>query len=114
MTKGNHVWSFSDWSDEFKVEFDVIVNKELSETWGNLFHVTTGQNLGEGGRIPAVFANQGKYFLIDYYANGKTNSRQYTYELNKEYHFEISQKKAVYSIKAGISLIDGWCISTFF
>ena len=105
LAKGNHVWSISDWSDEFKVEYDVIVNKELSVTWASLFHVTTGQDQGEGGRIPAVFLNQGKYFLIDYHVNGKTNyGRQYNYELNKEYHFEISQQKnskgeAVYSIK---------------
>ena len=30
LTKGNHVWSTSDWSDEFKVEFDVVVNKVFS------------------------------------------------------------------------------------
>jgi hypothetical protein len=65
LTKGNHIWSISDWSDEFKIEYDVIVHKELSVTWASLFHVTTGQDQGVGGRIPAVFLNQGKYFLID-------------------------------------------------
>ena len=105
LTKGNHVWSVSDWSDEFKVEYDVIVKKELSETWASLFHVTTGQDLGEGGRLPAVFLNWDKYFLIAYHVNGNADyGRQYNYELNKEYHFEISQQtnskgEAVYSIK---------------
>ena len=105
LTKGNHVWSTSDWSDEFKVEYDVVVNKDLSDTWISLFHVTTGENGGEGGRIPAVFVNPGKYFHNCYHVNGNTNYCQnYNYELNKEYHFEISQHKnskgeAVYSIK---------------
>ena len=105
LTKGNHVWSISDWSDEFKVEYDVIVKKELSETWTSLFHVTTGQDLGEGGRLPAVFLNRDKYFLIAYHVNGNADyGQQYNYELNKEYHFEISQQtnskgEAVYSIK---------------
>ena len=103
LTKGNHVWSTSDWSDEFKVEFDVIVNKDLSDTWISLFHVTTGENGGYGGRIPAVFVNKNKYFHFCYPVNGNTGYCQnYNYELNKEYHFEISQQmkaEAVYSIK---------------
>ena len=105
LTKGNHVWSTSDWSDEFKVEFDVDVNKEFSGGIKSLFHVTTGENGGYGSRIPAVFVNPSKYFHISYHVNGNTNYYQnYNYELNKEYHFEISQLKnstgeATYSIK---------------
>ena len=105
LTKGDHVWSTSDWSDEFKVEYDVIVNKDMPGSWKSLFHVTTGENGGEGGRIPAVFVNPGKYFHTCNHVNGNTNYCQnYNYELNKEYHFEISQHKnskgeAVYSIK---------------
>ena len=105
LTKDNHVWSFNDWSNEFKVEYDVIVNKELSVTWTSLFHLTTGKNGGEGGRLPAVFVNRGKFFLISYHVNGKTDYwKKYNYEVNKEYHFEISQQtnskgEAVYSIK---------------
>ena len=105
LTKGDHVWSASDWSDEFKVEYDVIVNKDMPGSWKSLFHVTTGENGGEGGRLPAVFVNRGKYFLISYHVNGKADYwKKYSYELNKEYHFEISQQtnsegEAVYSIK---------------
>ena len=29
VTKDNHVWSTPHWSDEFKVEFDVIVDKDV-------------------------------------------------------------------------------------
>ena len=110
LTKGNHVWSTFDWSDVFKVEFDVIVNKDMpgishDMTWKSLFHVTTGGNIGEGGRIPAVFVNAGgKYFYICYIVSGDTNyCHDFTYELNRGYHFEIAQQKrstgeAVYSV----------------
>ena len=105
LTYGDHVWSISDWSDEFKVEFDVVVNKKMRGSWKSLFHVTTGGNRGEGSRIPAVFVNKRKYFHISYHVNGNTNYwKNYNYELNKAYHFEISQQKntigeAVYKIK---------------
>ena len=104
LTKDNHVWSFNDWSNEFKVEYDVIVNKELPGSWKSLFHLTTGDDLGVGGRIPAVFVNQDKYFFC-YHVNGDDNYCQsYIYGLNKDYHFEISQHKnskgeAIYNIK---------------
>ena len=74
-------------------------------SWTSLFHLTTGEDSGVGGRIPAVFVNQDKYFHHCYHVNGDDNYCQnYDYELNKDYHFEISQNKnsegeAVYSIK---------------
>jgi len=64
--------------------------------------VTTGENTGYGGRIPAVFVNKNKYFSISYHVNGNTHYQHYNYELNTEYHIEISQQmkaEAVYSIK---------------
>ena len=70
----------------------------------SLFHLTTGENLGVGGRIPAIFLNPAKYFYTCYHVNGDDDYCQnYNYELNKDYHFEISQNKnskgeAVYSI----------------
>ena len=105
LTKGDHIWSTSDWSDEFKVEYDVIVNKDMPGTWKSLLRVTTGGNSGEGSRIPAVLVNPSKYFHITCHVNGNTNYYQnYYYELNKEYHFEISQLEntngeAIYKIK---------------
>ena len=104
LTKDNHVWSFNDWSNEFKVEYDVIVNKELPGSWKSLFHLTTGEDLGVGGRIPAAFVNPDKYFFC-YHVNGDDDYCQsYNYELNKDYHFEICQYKnskgeAIYNIK---------------
>ena len=106
LTKGNHVWSTSDWSNEFKVEYDVVVNKDLSATWISLFHLTTGENYNVlGARIPAVFVNPAKFFHLCHHVNGNTNyCKDYYYALNKNYHFEILQQKnsncdAVYSIK---------------
>ena len=37
LSKDNVVWSTPEWSDEFKIEFDVIVEKELSKN-GYLIH----------------------------------------------------------------------------
>ena len=105
LSKGNLVWTTSDWSDEFKVEYDVIVNKELpAGSWKSLFRVAT-ENGQVGGRIPAVFVDPNKHFHICYRVNGYDNYCQnYSYALNKDYHFEISQFKnsedeTVYSIK---------------
>ena len=104
LTKGDLVWSTSDLSDEFKVEYDVIVTEDLTPGWKSLFHLTTGENLGVGGRIPAVFLNPAKFFYTCYRINGDDDyCKNYNYELNKDYHFEISQHKsngeAIYSIK---------------
>ena len=105
MTKGDHVLSIPEWSDEFKLEYDVIVNKELSKGgWKNLFHLTTGEDLVVGGRLPAVFLHLDTRYMTCYHVNGKMACHYYNYELNKDYHFEISQRKnsqgeAVYSIK---------------
>ena len=101
LRKGGHVWSTSDWSDEFKVEYDVIVDKDLPGSWKSLLHLTTGDNYP---RLPAIFLHPNKYFHICYHVNGNHNYCQnYNYGLNKNYHFEISQQiskgKAVYRIK---------------
>ena len=96
LTKGDHVWSTPYWSDEFKVEFDAIVTEvPPGSARKNLFHLTTGEDFGEGGRLPAVFVRQNQNFLICYHVNDDTNYciKNYEYELNKEYHFEISQQK---------------------
>ena len=103
LTKGDLVWSTSDLSDEFKVEYDVIVTEDLTPGWKSLFHLTTGEGSGEGIRIPAVFVNQDK-FHICYNFNGTEYWHNYNYKLNEEYHFEISQNKnskgeAIYNIK---------------
>ena len=104
LSKDNHVWSTSDWSDEFRIEFDITVEKELPGSWKSLFHLTTKENGGFGGRIPAVFLNPAKYFHTCFHVNGNDNYCQnYNYELNKKYHFEISQEnnengQAVYQI----------------
>ena len=98
--------SIPEWSDEFKIEYDVIVNKALSGSWKSLFHLTTGGNINvEGSRLPAVFLHPNTKYITCYHVNGNNNNCHiYNYELNKDYHFEISQRKnsqgeAVYRIK---------------
>ena len=69
---------------------------------------------GAGGRLPAVFLNKNKFFRICYQVNIPMNRycyidictycKNYNYELNTDYHFEISQQRnpsgeAIYSIK---------------
>ena len=113
MTKGDHVWSTPYWSDEFKIEFDAIVT-EIPPCCSrkSLFHLTTGEDSGEGGRLPAVFVRQGQSFHMCYHVNDDTNyCKNYKYELNKEYHFEISQQKNSegeywYSIKVNGETFD--------
>merc|ERR1712021_154097 len=79
-----------------------IVNKELPGSWKSLLHLTTGDDYP---RLPAIFLHPNKFFHICYHVNGNHNYCQgYNYELNKDYHFEISQQRnskgeAVYSIK---------------
>ena len=89
------VWSTTNWNSEFKIEFDIRVKTELPNKWQNIFHLTTGLDNGEGGRLPAVWANKEKYFHICNHVNGNTNYCKsfLDYKLNQLYHFEISQEK---------------------
>ena len=94
LSKDNVVWSTPEWSDEFKIEFDVIVDKELPIDWVNIMHMTTGNDNGLGARIPGVWAHQNKFFYSCFRVNGNDDYCQnYDYQLDKLYHFEISQHK---------------------
>ena len=44
VSKENLIRSFSNWGDEFKIEFDIIVNNELPSQWHNVFHMTKDKN----------------------------------------------------------------------
>ena len=60
---------------------------------------------GDWPQLPAIYLSGDKYFRICYHVNGNQNyCIDYYFELNTDYHFEISQHKnskgeAVYSIK---------------
>ena len=73
----------------------IQVTKELTDTYHNVFHMTIGEDIAQyGDRIPAVWVNKGKYFLIDSAVNGKINSgKTINYQLNQEYHIEIKQEE---------------------
>ena len=72
----------------------------------NVFRITnTDHNYNElGDRIPAFFVFQNKQFGFFFRVNGNDNyATKYDYELNKQYHIELSQKKnsdgkAIYKI----------------
>ena len=106
LTRGNHVLSIPEWSQEFRIEFDILVEKELNVNEVNLFRITNTDNnySGLGDRIPALFVFQNKQFGFRFRVNGNNHYKtQYDYELNKQYQIEICQKKnsdgeAVYQI----------------
>ena len=106
MTRGNYVWSIPEWRQEFRIEFDILVEMELNVTEVNVFRITNTDNnyFGLGDRIPALFVYQNKRFGFRFHVNGNYNyAIQYDYELNKQYQIEISQKKnsdgkAIYKI----------------
>ena len=113
LGKGDVVWSTNYWGRQFKIEFDVQVTKELTDTWHSIFHITTGGNYDYyGSRIPAVWVNKAKYFHICSGVSGnKLHEVNYLqYQLNQWYHFEIKQEEnsngeIIYSIK-----IDGHAV----
>ena len=37
-------WTTAVWNDEFKIEFDVVVRKDLDAKWSNIFHLTSSGN----------------------------------------------------------------------
>ena len=92
LSKDNFVWSTPEWSDEFRIEFDVVVEKEIETDWVNIMHMTTGNDNGLGSRIPGVWAHQNKFFYTCFRVNGNDDyCKQYDYQLDRLYHFEISQ-----------------------
>lgn len=86
-------WTTAVWNDEFKIEFDVVVRKDLDAKWSNIFHLTSsGNEEHKGQRIPAVWANREKKFHICFYVDENTyHCITYNYKLYKSYHFVISQ-----------------------
>ena len=88
----------------------IQVTNELTDEWHNIFHMTIGGNKEKyGDRIPAVWVNKAKYFLIWSGISGDplTYYQNYNYNLNQWVHIEILQKEnsngeIIYSIE-----IDG-------
>jgi len=89
----------------FDVSFDLYINSYGGGTWLSVFHMTTGNNAGLGGRIPAVWVNgPGKYLHVCSGVNAQTNYfKNYPVSLKTWYHVQIKQvennaKKIVYNI----------------
>ena len=114
LGKGDVVWSTNYWGRQFKIEFDVQVTKELTDTWHSIFHITTGGNYDYyGSRIPAVWVNKAKYFHICSGVSGNKNYyKDVQYQLNQLHHFEIKQGEnsngeIIYSIKVdGVTVLE--------
>ena len=91
----------------------IQVTNELTDEWHNIFHMTIGGNMENyGDRIPAVWVNKAKYFLIwsGISGNPLTYYQNDNYNLNQWYHIEILQKEnsngeIIYSIE-----IDGFTV----
>ena len=83
LTRGNHVWSIPKWSQEFRIEFDILVEMEINVTVVNVFRITNTDNdyfeqgmdvsNGLGDRIPALFVFQNKQFGFRFRVNGNNN-----------------------------------------
>ena len=39
LSKNNSVGTALEWGKEFNIEFDILVNSEISEEWGNVLHM---------------------------------------------------------------------------
>ena len=113
MFKGHSVWSTNYWGHQFKIEFDVKVTQNLTDSYHSILHITKGGSSGQyGDRIPAIWAHKAKKFYICSAYNGNTNyCKTPIYQLNQWYHFEIEQTKnsygfLVYRIKIDNSIIE--------
>ena len=90
----------------------IQVTKELNDTYHNVFQMTIGEDIAQyGDRIPGVWVNKGKYFLIDSAVSGKFNHGKFIdYQLNQTYHIEIKQeensnREIIYTI-----VVDGFTV----
>ena len=51
LFRDNRVGTALEWGKEFNIEFDILVNSEISEEWGNVLHM---QRETRGFGSPAV------------------------------------------------------------
>ena len=97
LSRDNLVWTVPNWGDEIEIEFDVMVNSEISQDWSNVFHMIAidKDNAQLGSRLPSFMVwNSAKKFEICFSVNGDENYPIYVeYQLNEWYHFQISQFK---------------------
>ena len=97
LSRDNLAWTVSNWGHEIEIDFDVMVNSEISQDWSNVFHMIAidHDNAQLGSRLPSFMVYNGaKQFEICFSVNGNDNYCIYQdYQLNQWYHFQISQLK---------------------
>ena len=101
------VWITSQWSDEFRIEFDIKMGLDVQNyTSGLINAISLYGDIGSKLAIFGVWAMKGNLFKICYpEVNENPNYCQtYPFKVNQLYHFEISQvkndkKEATYKIK---------------
>ena len=87
--------SVPDWTTpylgkEYTIKFDVMVTKELTEEWHNIFLLTTGKKTKHKflARIPGVWARKKKEFYISSEVDGNVDyGKWFGYVLDVSYHF---------------------------
>ena len=108
LSRDNLVWTVPNWGYEIEIEFDIIVNSEISQEWSNVFHMIAADHDSTqvGSRVPSFMVwNDRKKFEICFTVNGNGYHQTFhEYQLNQWYHFQISQLinptgEAVYRIR---------------
>ena len=96
LSRNNLVWSTPNWSDEFKIEFDITVKSEMPNSYYSVFHMTNSNDQGLGKRIPSVYVKSTENWIeICYHVSGNSNfcnGRFNNFQLNTKYHFEATQE----------------------
>ena len=95
LSKDNLVWTVSNWGYEIEIEFDIMVNSEISQEWSNVFHMIAldHDNAKLGSRLPSFMVwNDRKQFEMCFSVDGNGYHQTFhDYQLNQWYHFQISQ-----------------------
>ena len=114
LSRDNLAWTVSNWGHEIEIDFDVMVNSEISQDWSNVFHMIAidHDNAQLGSRLPSFMVYNGaKQFEICFSVNGNDNYCVYQeYWLNQWYRFHISQRiiptgEAQYRIKINCNTV---------
>ena len=88
--KDRLIQNFTNWGKEYKIEFDITIDK-LGYQYANVLQFTNAnEDMVEGSRIPGVWINPPNSYI--YIQNGDIG-RVYPFTLNTKYHISIQQFK---------------------
>ena len=79
ILKDRHIATLPWIEKEYKIKFDLFINKHKSALT-SVLHFTTGENIGKYGyRVPALFMNENQKLLV---SNAVCGNMDYLYEYN--------------------------------